>query len=161
MRTKARDLVNHAHNIDPADPDIRKAWLLTLKRPDRIKELDAYLASTSSNLDKEQQENLGRYLEILKNREQNPNRNCHLVSKLPSTETPLARMMIDPYHLRGYGLNVKFNNQNAHLLLDTGASGLLVKRSIAEKAGIQKLTDTKMGGIGDKEDAAGYIGYAD
>lgn len=161
MRKKARELTYRAHLMDPADPEIHRAWLFSLKRPARIKELTDYLSATTDNADSERRENLNRYLEILKDRERNPDRNCHLANKVPSTETRLVRITPDPQHITGYGLIVKFNKQNARLLLDTGASGLIVKRSIAEKAGIEKLSDIKIGGVGDAKENSGYLGYAD
>jgi predicted aspartyl protease len=45
-------------------------------------------------------------------------------------------------------------------MLDTGASGIVVKRHIAEKAGIAKLTETRIGGVGDKGLKNAYIGTA-
>jgi hypothetical protein len=35
-------------------------------------------------------------------------------------------------------------------MLDTGASGILVKRAVAEPADRSKITQTKVSGIGDK-----------
>ena len=46
-------------------------------------------------------------------------------------------------------------------MLDTGASGILVKRSIAEHAGISKISETKVWGIGNKGRKNAYIGIAD
>jgi len=46
-------------------------------------------------------------------------------------------------------------------MLDTGASGIVVKRAIAEKAGISKITATKIGGVGDKGWKDAYVGIAD
>jgi predicted aspartyl protease len=56
---------------------------------------------------------------------------------------------------------VVLNGHKSSLLLDTGASGILVKRSIAERAGISRITETKVGGIGDKGRRNAYIGIAD
>ena len=47
------------------------------------------------------------------------------------------------------------------MLLDTGASGILVTRSVAEHAGISKISQTKVWGIGDKGRRNGYVGFAD
>jgi hypothetical protein len=46
-------------------------------------------------------------------------------------------------------------------VLDTGAGGLLVRKGIAEKAGIKPIAEAKIGGIGDSKDMEGYVGYAD
>jgi hypothetical protein len=62
--------------------------------------------------------------------------------------------------LRGYGLTVNLNGHNTRLMLDTGASGILVDRGAAEKAGITRLMETKIGGIGDKGSKSGHLGMA-
>jgi tetratricopeptide (TPR) repeat protein len=160
MHKKAKDLIDRAHAFDPSDPDIQRYWMATLKRPERIKMLEAYLAGPTND-DSDDRDSMKKYLELMKNREQNPNRKCKLVNKVPSTQTDLVPIMIDATHLHGYGLNVKFNDRNARLLLDTGASGITVKKSIAEKAGITKIVQTTIGGIGDKKDADAYIGLAE
>src|SRR5260370_38392619 len=69
--------------------------------------------------------------------------------------------MTDSKHLHGYGLEVKVNGQSGRLLLDTGATGLLINKKMAERAGIKPLTTTKIGGIGDSAETEGYVGYAD
>jgi hypothetical protein len=56
---------------------------------------------------------------------------------------------------------VELNGTRANIMLDTGAGGIVVKRHIAEKAGIAKLTETKIGGVGDKGLKNAYIGTAD
>ena len=83
------------------------------------------------------------------------------MSKVKNTETPLVRLLADPSHLRGYGLTVELNGTRTKIMLDTGAGGIVVKRHIAEKAGIAKLTETKIGGVGDKGLKNAYIGTAD
>jgi predicted aspartyl protease len=79
---------------------------------------------------------------------------------MTSTETHLERLLMDPTHLRGYGLTVNVNGHKTKLMLDTGASGILIDRGIAEKAGITRLKETRIGGIGDKGDKRGYVGLA-
>jgi predicted aspartyl protease len=44
--------------------------------------------------------------------------------------------------------------------LDTGAGGILINRRMAEKAGLKQLSQTTMGGLGDKGEAKGYIALA-
>ena len=160
MHKKAKDLLERAHAFDPSDPDIQRYWMDTLKRPERIKALETYLASPTND-DSDMREGMTKYLNLMKDREQHSDRRCRLVNKVDATSVPLLRMMMDPTHMHGYGLNVKFNDQNARLLLDTGAGGLLVKKSIAEKAGIKPVVQAKVGGIGDKSDMDAYLGYAD
>jgi tetratricopeptide (TPR) repeat protein len=157
---KARTMINRAHDRDPNDPEIQRRWMGTLPRGERIKLLEEYLAKPTND-DAEQYESLQRYLEYLKARSQQPNKSCKLVSKVKATETPLEPMLIDPRHIHGYGLKVKVNGQSSRLLLDTGASGLLINRKMAEKAGLQRLSATKISGVGDKEGPSGYVAFAD
>jgi len=62
----------------------------------------------------------------------------------------------DAVHIRGYGLSVAVNGAKSKLLLDTGASGILINRRLAEKAGVIRLSDTDIRGIGDKGNKGGY-----
>jgi len=63
--------------------------------------------------------------------------------------------------MRGIGLSVKLNDRNAHLLLDTGAGGIMVSRKVAEKAGLVSISALHYGGIGDKGLQSGYTALAD
>jgi predicted aspartyl protease len=45
-------------------------------------------------------------------------------------------------------------------MLDTGASGILINKTLAEKAGVTRLADVDIRGIGDKGEKRGYRGLA-
>ena len=160
MYKSAKNMIDKAHELDPYDPDIREEWIGTLSRVDRIKYLEASLAG-ENNWDAEERDNVASYLTFLKARAGQKPSPCHLVSEVKATETPLVRLLDDPQHMRGYGLSVLLNGHKSSLMLDTGASGILVKRSIAERAGISKITETKVGGIGNKGRRDAYIGVVD
>jgi len=155
----AKALIDKAHELDPNDPDIQEAWIGTLRRSERIKYYEAHIAE-SDNADAEERGNLQRYLTYLKERAKRHDGPCRLVSKVKNTETPLVRLLSDPTHLRGYGLSVELNGTRTTIMLDTGASGILVKRHTAEKAGITKITETKVGGVGDRGLKNAYVGTA-
>ena len=154
------DLIEKAHALDPADPEIRRAWMQKLSSKERIKFLQEYLAG-DNNDDEETRTSMRHYLEFLEARAQDTHGACRLVSKSSATETPLVRLLIDPSHLRGYGLNVEVNGHKTKLMLDTGASGILINRTLAEKAGVTRLADMNLGGIGDKGLKNGYRAVAD
>jgi len=160
MYKSARLLLDKAHTLDPYDSDIREEWVGTLSRAQRIQYLEDSLAG-ENNWDAEERESAQNYLEYLKERTKRQKESCRLVSKVTATETPLLRLLSDPTHLHGYGLAVALNGHKSKLLLDTGANGILVTRSIAEHAGISKISQTKIGGIGDKGRRNGYLGVAD
>ena len=62
---------------------------------------------------------------------------------------------------RGFGLDVKLNDHNARLQIDTGAGGLLISRSVANGAGLKAFSQNEIGGIGDEGLKAGYTAYVD
>jgi hypothetical protein len=73
----------------------------------------------------------------------------------------MVRLLTDSTHLRGYGLAVSVNGHGSRLLLDTGASGILIRRGLAEKANLKRLSDSTIHGIGDKGGKDGYTAVAD
>jgi len=160
MFKTARKMVDKAHELDPLDPDIQEEWIGTLSRSERIRYLETSLAG-DNNWDTDQRSDVASYLQYLRERAQRKNEPCHLVSNVSRTETRLVPLMIDPTHLRGYAVSVVLNGHKNKLMLDTGASGILVKRSIAEHAGISKISETKVLGIGNKGRRNAYIGVAD
>jgi len=160
MNKTAKTMIDKAHELDPNDPDIQKAWVSTLRRLERIQYYESYLAEPNDS-DADERGSLQSYLSYLKERAKQHGRTCRLASKVTATETPLVRLLIDPTHLRGYGLLVALNGTKTKLMLDTGAGGIVVNRRVAERAGISKITETKIGGIGDKGRKNAYIGTAD
>jgi len=152
-------LIDEAHRLDPTDPEIRRVWAGELSTVERIKYLEEYLAG-DTNDDAETRSGMQHYLEYLKARAKDPRGACHLVSQTATTETTLVRLLVGPTRLRGYGLSVLVNGEKSKLLLDTGASGILINRKLAEKAGVTRLSETDIHGIGDKGDRSGYKGLA-
>jgi tetratricopeptide (TPR) repeat protein len=159
MYKDADRLIGKAHELDPTDPEIYERWIGTLPREERIKYLEDSLGG-ENNWSADERAAAARYLELLKEPAKQKS-SCHLVSKFDATETPLVRLQSDPSHLRGFGLSVALNGHKSELMLDTGAGGIVVTRSVAEHAGISKITATKIGGIGDKGMRNAYVGVAD
>jgi tetratricopeptide (TPR) repeat protein len=160
MHQSAKKMLDRAHELDPDDPDIEDEWMNTLSRSQRVHYLEASLAG-DNNWDADRRADVASYLEYLKERARQHNSSpCRLVSKVTATETPLVRLLEDPQHLRGYGLDVSLNSHRSKLMLDTGSSGILVRRSIAEHAGISKITETRVSGIGKKGRRNAYVGIA-
>jgi predicted aspartyl protease len=152
--------VRVAHQLDPYDPAIRRAWLNTLPTKERIAELEAYLAAPHGD-DPEDLRHWKTYLETLKKRQAEPRKSCRLVSDTKSTEIPFAMLMRDATHVRAFGLEVKLNERKSRLEIDTGAGGILVSRSVAEHAGLKPFVDSEVGGIGSQGEKKAYLAYAD
>ena len=160
LHAKARTMLERAHQLDSSDREIQRRWIRTLTLRDQIEWLSKYLAGPTND-DEITNQWLQTYLEVLRERSKRPHQTCRLVSKVTSTETELKPMMLDATHFHGFGLEVRVNGHGSRLLLDTGASGLLINKKLAEKAGIQPIAETKFRGIGNTGDTAGFVGYAD
>jgi len=159
MNKSAKTMIDKAHELDPEDPDVTRSWIGTLRRSERIKYYESYLGG-ENNSDADERADLEGYLSYLKQRAKQHVGSCRLVSKVKATETPLVRLLMDPTHLRGYGLSVELNGTKTKLLLDTGAGGIVVNHRLAERVGITKLTESQVWGVGDKGRRKAYIGTA-
>ena len=150
-----------AHEIAPDDIEVQRAWLSMLPRKERLAALEAYLAGSHPD-DEEETKWMMEYLEFLKATADKPIHRCRLVSKVEQTVTKLETVYAaDERRMRGIGLSVKLNDRNVHLLLDTGAGGIVVGRKVAEKAGLTRVSALHYGGIGDKGLQSGYTAVAD
>ncbi|HTW44805.1 MAG TPA: aspartyl protease family protein [Acidobacteriaceae bacterium] len=154
----AQRQIEVAYQLDPYDPEIRRIWMQTLPQTQRIAELKRYLAIDHSN--DEEARNARTELTVLES-EQTANGGCHLVSSVSSTEIPFQPIMFNAELVRAWGLEVAFNNHKSRLVIDTGASGLYINRSLAQKAGLRPVTETQASGIGDKGPQSGYLAVAD
>jgi predicted aspartyl protease len=154
------DALRVAYQIAPTDPEVQRLWFSRLSRRERMAAIEAYLAGPHPD-DPEEIQYLKHYLDFLKATIDKPVHACRLVSKLDQTDTNLQRMFRDPRTIIGYSLPVKLNDRNTHLLLDTGAGGILIGRKSAEKAGLTRISDIHFSGIGDKGAQVGYLAVAD
>jgi len=149
-----------AHQLDPYDPEIRGEWIGTLPLKERIKELEAYLATPTGD-DAEDIRHTRTYLDALKKRDSEPRKACRLASNTQATEIPFAFLMRDATHVRAFGLDVKLNDHRARLEIDTGAGGLVVSRTVAEHAGLKAFVENEVSGIGSEGEKKAYSAYAD
>jgi tetratricopeptide (TPR) repeat protein len=155
----AKKLLDSAHSMAPKDPDISHAWISTLSRQERLAEFKKRFAESKYE-NEEEQTNLVDAIAILEDREKNPERTCKMTTKVTSTETKLETLFYDAKRIRGFGLAVNVNGVRSNLLMDTGASGILINSKIAEKAGLTKINEQRIGGVGDKGAAHGYSAFA-
>jgi len=157
---RAKTNIDQAYKLDPDDPDIQRAYTGTLNGKDRVEALKGYLANATDD-DQESRAGLTKQLDVLEAESEKPKAGCRLVTKVKSTEATLEPLYDGPKNVHGYGLIVKVNGASSRLLLDTGASGILIDRKIAEKAGVKSVTNIHINGIGDAAAMAGFLGHAD
>jgi hypothetical protein len=165
-----------AHQIAPDDVDVQRAWLGTLPRKERLAAFEAYLAGSHPD-DAEETKRMTEYLEFLKATADKPAHECKLVSKVEQTETSLEGIYGEDGHRRGnrrrgiggwsdgapraLGLSAKLNDLDVHLLLDTGAGGIVISHKVAQDAGLKRIAAARFGGIGDTGLQNGYMAVAE
>jgi tetratricopeptide (TPR) repeat protein len=161
MYRRAYDQLQSAREVASDNIEVQRAWLRMLPRKERLAALETYLSGPHPD-DEEETKWMTEYLGFLKATADKPIHACRLVSKVEQTETKLETMYgEDGRRMRGIGLSVRLNDRNTHLLLDTGAGGIMVNRKLAEKAGLTPISAVHYGGIGDKGLQSGYTAVAD
>ncbi len=157
---QAYDELQSAHRIAPDDPDVQRAWLNILPRSEAITALQAYLAGPHPE-DEDETRWLTERLDFLKATAGQPVHACRLVSRVERTDATLYTVRNASGARSGIGLTVQLNGQNFNLQFDTGASGLIVNRKVAEKANLTRISALHLAGIGDKGLQSGYTTVAD
>jgi hypothetical protein len=101
-----------------------------------------------------------RFVKFLQAAEKSPHA-CKLVSNVTETQVPLQVLMPDPRWVEGIEMKVAINGKPMNLQLDTGASGILIKKGPAGAAGLVPALGTAISGIGNEGAIGGYFSYAD
>lgn len=153
-------LFDMAHEHDPDDPEIRRRWLFTLKGEELLQELKRYIGDAADD-EEDERYHLQTSLTELNEDAQKGGKGCRLVSDVKEDQMPLERLMSGANLMRGAGLKVQLNNVKSKLLLDSGSSGILVSRKIAERSGIKRIAESDIHGVGDKGTVKSFIGTAD
>ncbi len=155
---RAYDNLKRAHELAPNDAAVQLLWFNSLPQQDRIPALQAYLATPTLN--PQTSKMLQQYLAFVKKNADAPVHPCRLVSSVGETEAKLHAIARSGTELGASGLTVKINNQEMHLALDTGSSGVLLGRAAAEKLGLQRLGYQPIVGMGDSGMQGGYTAVA-
>jgi predicted aspartyl protease len=170
MNKTAVDDFHRAYQLNPNDPRILSAWIPRLKGQERIDALARYAAmakaaGASAGVDPNQAVD-PKELDALRERGElaralNGREVMALASPYKTSEVPLVAFVSGATHMRTYGLEVLINGKPARLVLDTGASGIVLSRPAAERVGLSRVTDGAVGGIGDNsKQGTGYRAIA-
>jgi predicted aspartyl protease len=165
LREKAKTCYRNAWKANPNDPEVQRYYARTLTPPEQLKALQNYLAgaaasTASDTANPETADEVRRRAEELKwMGDRTP---FALSSPLKHEEIKLSWLMANAKRVRGYSLPVRFNGgKTLHLLMDSGAGGIVLNKKAADAAGLPKITDLKCWGIGDEGDRTGYTASAD
>ncbi|HEY6328862.1 MAG TPA: aspartyl protease family protein [Blastocatellia bacterium] len=153
----AKAMLDRAYALDPGDPDVRRAWVDSLMPNERTKALQSYLSAGIEGSDRDRFE---RQLTILRSTTGLTGSSCRLATDPAATDTPLIPLTHDSLAITAFALPVALNDTQGKFKLDTGASGLLVSKRLADKSAIKRITDVPIRGVGDTSETKGYIGKA-
>ena len=162
MYASARDRINTAHQLSPNDPQITSAWMATQPAVVRTEALKARVED--KNAPGDQNASAAAHLQDMEaiHKAQSERGKCRVVSHVTSIKMPFTWIMRDASHIEAFALDVRINDKaTARLQIDTGASGILIRRGIAQKAGLVPLVHTKILGIGDQDAQNSYLAMAD
>jgi tetratricopeptide (TPR) repeat protein len=160
LHRRAYDQLKRAYEIAPQDPSIQQLWFQTLPRHEQIASLQTYLSNPKLEIAPEASASLHNYLAFLKATAVQPQHPCRLVSNVSQTNTKLQFVNTGNDRLGGTALEVKVNGRSDRVVIDTGTTGILLRRAAAEKAGVTKIADEPIGGMGDAGQQMGYVGAA-
>ena len=159
---KAELLIQIAHKMDADDPFIEAALERTEgTSPTAIARWEQVLKSMpqdpTGNGSHMARELNARVQEAKKLAGKQPN---ELASAYVHYQIPLS-IKRDGQRESGLGIAITVNDAKGVLELDTGAGGILINSKMAERAGVQRLADVEIGGIGSKGTVPGWLGYAE
>ncbi len=155
----ARMLCLSAHAIDPDDALITLAYLSYVV-PEKRDELLRPFVSSHPWLMKNFEDRADSRAEVKK--ELNGRKVFEHDGPPRETTLHLISLLEDPKRVRGVGLEVSLEGgRPLKLLLDTGASGILVKQAAIDRAGLKHLGSFEATGIGDKGARNTFVSVAD
>jgi tetratricopeptide (TPR) repeat protein len=147
LHKTAAQYYGRAYELNPKDPRIFRDWAMRLHGRQHIDALEKYAAMADPERNAAALEDLRRHIQL--DRALNDRRILRLASPYQKTEIPLTPLISEATHMRTYGLDVSLNGITLKLLLDTGASGILIPRRAADRARVGRLADAIFGGFGD------------
>jgi len=159
---KAAESANEATRLDPCNAQN----MLLVAKIDRLNSMYASgrrMVETAAKLDPENPE-VQRAVAMW-----NPGsahaeaqaRTCHLASSVDKADIPLVRLLAEADRPVGWGIVAKLGDRSVQLQVDTGASGLVINRTVAEKLGLKPEVRMQLGGIGDEGFKEAYEAYVD
>jgi predicted aspartyl protease len=158
MNKAAARYLERAHSADPNDPRIFHDWAMRLPGQEHIDALEKYASMADPTRDEKELEDLRQHIAF--------DKAIHgrslmvLASPYEKTEIPLVNLT-NGATLR-YGLTVSLGSTKLRLVVDTGASGILIPRWAAVRAGVAELAGATFSGFGDNpKHSPGYHGIVD
>ena len=164
MYASAQRRLEIAHRYSPDNPEIGRRWRASHALPLTPEQQLALLKARLDNpsLTQEQKDGIQAAIGGIEAREKG---SCELVSPVTATKVPIVPIangpVSSPQDMYGAGLDVELNGKKRRLEIDTGASGMLLSRSVAKSAGLVPELEVKTGGVGDQGPANSFVTHVD
>lgn len=157
-RRAMRDMDRKAYELDPEDPEIIRAYATDLPADTQIPLLEKYLQVGLNEL-ADRKDAIRERIAYLKKM---GDRGTWLLEGTPrATTIKLGRINPAPGRHTGYRVKLAINGKKpVDLHLDTGASGVLIHRKLAEKLGVELISESTFRGVGDEGKRKAYQGLA-
>jgi tetratricopeptide (TPR) repeat protein len=146
MYASERAEIQRAYDIDPADPDIQRAWQRVVPAAQEIEGIDQSLA-TMRNLDADTRQKAEASIHSMMPLLSEHSQTCQILPDVASASLPLQPSYADVKHIDGYLLDVQLPQSKAKLLVDTAASGLYISRKLADENGLRQDPNAPVGTV--------------
>jgi predicted aspartyl protease len=165
--------INMAHSLAPNDPVITRRWETTQRKPMTAEQQLAWLKDRLDHPTTPLTDDDRQAIEAaIKGVESSEKGSCELVTPVSATRLPIVPIADvsrsftceacrEPHEVLAAGLDVLINGKRKRLEIDTGASGLLLSRSVARAAGLVPELETAAEGFGDQGPASEYVTHVD
>ncbi len=159
MLKSAKECFEKAFSLDPDDPDIIREEARYQKQSSKERELWIRYIEAAGYEDPAYLQNLESWLE---RRKAWSGISLRRIREIPEHASIKLLHFYTEGKYNRYGLKVKINGKKtARLLLDSGSSGIVVKRKFAKSAKVPFFGSENTRGLGDEGDRNTEIGLAD
>ncbi len=159
-RLSARESFRKAYSLDPEDPDIMKCWATVLPRSSEEIALWERFSKEATYLEPEYLQDVGAFTQYCRRKE--GHNQTMLRHSAPTVQIPLKRGREPQRSLPHWFVEVQINGgKKRKMLLDTGASGLLVAVEVGKKDGVETIVESHVRGAGDEGARKAWLGWAE
>lgn len=159
MYRTARLLCLRAHELDPDDALITRAWLGYLA-PEKRRELLGPFIEAHPWFYKHAQQDRDTASEVSQTLD--GRKAFELEGEPQETTLHLIPIMSDPRRIRGLGLEFRIGEgHRLKLLFDTGGNGILINQRAVDREGLDHLGSLQDRGVGDKGPRSTFVSVAD
>ena len=150
--------IRQAYELNRRDLRIFRDWALHLEGQQHIDALQKYAAALDPIRDADELSALREHIQF--DQAVNGRDVLRLASAYQQTEVPIDALVVN--RIRAYGVDVSINGHPVKLVLDTGASGILLSHAGAAAAGLTRLATATIRGFGNNtRPTGGFRGLAE